>query len=86
MDDIELTKLHYALSAMFTECVDRHHRICHSIGIGDPHGVMEDVRARQRVELSDCVGDFVIIPPSIGLGEGTEAHPTASSSEAPRRI
>lgn len=79
VNDVQLAKLYFALSAMFNECIAET-RKC-------PQYVY--LRPRKldcKVAAIEVFGRGVILPPSSGHGEGNEAHRTASSSAALRRI
>lgn len=77
MDDVQLAKLYFALSAMFTECIARHIE-CH---IDRASKV-----ARQSLHHCRSLKHVHCLPPSSGLEVRIGEHPIASSCEVLRRI
>jgi hypothetical protein len=81
VNDIQLSKLYFALSAKFNECIAR------SIGemSTSPNILIVSVRGSKFEVLGFDRCRFKgrsILPPSIEHGEGSAAHQTASSSRS----
>jgi hypothetical protein len=84
VDDVQLSKLYYALSAKFNECIAETPMMSTIFQFACPRTEIRSIEVdRDRLKESSF---FFILPPSIVHGEGIEAHQTASSSGFPRDI
>ena len=81
VDDVQLSKLYYALSAKFNECIAETPMMSTIFQFACPRTEIRSIEVARVMESS-----FFILPPSIVHGEGIEAHQTASSSGFPRDI